>query len=154
MWELQASATVTLIAMGSVQSAVALSCSDIPVGAVCTFSPASVTPRSHAVSSSLMISTTAIAAVGTVPVGGWQPEYGLFLSSSGVAGMAVSGSWLNRKRICQWLAIGGLLSSCGGGAAPVQRACALTTSTGTFTVTINGGAGSPHSSTVIALTIQ
>src|SRR5205085_1157476 len=113
---------------GSVLSAVALSCSNMPAGAVCAFSPASVTPGSKAVSSSLMISTTAIASVrGTIPVRGNQSGYGLFLSGIGVAGMAISGSWLNRKRIRQALAVGGLtlvlalLSSCGGGAAPVQR---------------------------------
>jgi hypothetical protein len=156
-----AKTTVTVTpGSGSVQSAVALSCSNLPVGTVCTFSPATVTPGSKAVSSSLMISTSAIAAVrGAVPVGGDHPGYGLFLSI-GVVGMAISGSWVSRKRIRQAVAIAALtlglalLTACGGGATPIQGITGATIPTGTFAITVNGDSGSQHTSTTITLTVQ
>jgi FG-GAP-like repeat len=60
-----ATSIVTLTAIGSFSGSAALSCSGLPTGATCNFSPASITGGG---SSSLSITTTAAAAVGTYPV--------------------------------------------------------------------------------------
>src|SRR5262249_9540987 len=58
-----ASFTVTAVPQNGFNSAVALSCSGLPAGASCAFSPASVTPNNGAATANLKITTTSASAV-------------------------------------------------------------------------------------------
>ena len=156
-----ASATVTITPTGSVQGAIALSCSDLPVGVSCAFSPGTLTPGTKAVNSMLTISASAVLAMGITraPVRRGQSGYGV-LFAVGVVGMAVSGSRINRKRLQQAVVLGSLavvlavLTSCGGGGSTIKSISAGNSPTGTFTIAINGDGGTQHSSTTVTLTIQ
>jgi hypothetical protein len=98
--------TVTPVA-GLFSSSVSLSCSNLPAGTVCSFSPEAITPGTQAVSSTLTIST------GKAP---WPlhdrnrggGRYALFLPGFGVAGLSIAGRWFTRKRIRQDLLEGTL----------------------------------------------
>jgi hypothetical protein len=146
--------TVTPVS-GSFSSTVTLSCSNLPAGTVCSFSPSAIVPGSRAVSSTLTIST----AMASLPLhhrnsGG---SYALFLSGFGVAGLSIAGTWCTRKRIRQVLFAGtlilmsGLVISCG---EPSSQIAGTGPSARTFQITIHGDSGNQHISTLVRLTIN
>jgi Beta-propeller repeat/HYDIN/CFA65/VesB-like, Ig-like domain len=59
--------TVTLTPSNGFSSSVQFTCSNIPVGATCTFSPASVTPSGSATSVKMTVSTTKSSAISVWP---------------------------------------------------------------------------------------
>src|SRR5581483_9431111 len=85
--------TVTPVA-GSVQSAVMLSCSGLPAGATCSFSPASLVPGSTAVSSTLTVALSPVFAGlhDDAPRAGHKPGSGVLWTGFGIAGVAIAGS--------------------------------------------------------------
>lgn len=147
--------TVTPVS-GDFPSSVSLSCSHLPAGAVCSFSPSAIIPGSRAVSSTLTIST----GMASLPLhernrGGWS--YALLMSGFGVAGLSTAGSWSSRKRIWQILGLGTLVLvscvflSCGGGSSQIPG---VVTAAGTFQITVHGDSGNHHTSTLVSLTIK
>jgi hypothetical protein len=153
-----ASSTVTVTPVaGSFSSSVALSCSNLPAGTVCSFSPSTITPGSKAVSSTLTIST----GMPSLPLRDrdrGRGRYALFLSGFGVAGLSIAGSWSTRKRMRQALLAGTLvLMSCvflSCGAVSNAQTIGVVRSAGTFQVTIHGDSGNQHISTLVTLTIK
>jgi hypothetical protein len=147
--------TVTPVS-GSFPSSVSLSCSNLPAGTVCAFSPSAIIPGSHAVSSTLTIST-GMASLPFHDRNGRGGSYALLLSGFGVAGLSIAGSWSTRKRIRQALLAGTVLMSClffscGGGTT--SQTSGVGGAVGTFQVTIHGDSGNQHISTLVTLTIK
>jgi len=148
--------TVTPVS-GSFHNSVSLSCSNLPAGAVCSFSPPTITPGSQAVSSTLTIS----AGVASLPFhdrnsGG--RSYALLLSGFGIAGLSIAGSRSGRKRMWQLLGLSTIVLmscvflSCGGGNIPQVSGAGA--SAGTFQIAVNGDSGNQHISTLVTLTIK
>ncbi len=158
-----ASATLTVTPVsGTVQSPVNLSCSGLPAGMSCSFSPATVSLGSSAVSSTMTIATGTVAAGLRQGKGqqGQHPEYGFWLSGFGVMAISISGSRSNlgkciRRGLCTMGLAGmiSLLTACGGGTVTPKTASPQS-SGGTYAVTVDGDAGSLHSSTTVMLTVN
>jgi Glycosyl hydrolase family 71 len=157
-----ATATLTVAPMGSVQSPMTLSCSGLPIGMSCSFSPAALTLGPSALSSVMTISTGATAAVLSrgERQQGKNPKYGFWLSAFGVMAISIGGNRSNLGKLTRrGLRTAGLfgviflLVSCGGGTAPSSNAVS-NVSSGTFTVTIHGDAGAQHGSATVMLTVH
>jgi hypothetical protein len=152
-----AKVTVTPIS-GSFSSAVALSCSGLPVGINCSFKPSSVTPGAQAVSSKLTISAAVPAVKNRRSGSPWR--YAFWLPGFGVMGVTVAGGWSKNRRM---RSIGGVLAvafiastfiSCGGAGNIQQPTTSTDTPSQTFTIAINGLSESQNVSTSVTLTIQ
>jgi uncharacterized membrane protein len=63
-----AAANITLMALGGYSSPVALSCSGLPAGAACSFTPATVTPNPQGAVSALTIASSATTPAGSYGV--------------------------------------------------------------------------------------
>ncbi len=152
--------TLTVTPQGSFTSPITFSCSGLPALGGCTFKPASVTPNSSTVTSTLTITTTAQTASLTSPFGRRSsPLYATWLVLPamllGTAGMAAP----KRRQLLGYslvfLLVGGCLlqaacgtgsngSGTGGGGTPA----------GTYTVTVTAAAGSTNHTTAVTLTVQ
>jgi len=140
---------------------IALSCSGLPVGLGCSFSPATVVPGSSAVGSVLTISSITVAAVpDTNELPGRQ-----LLRSVGFLGVVIPGFVLcgqqRRKKmmfpVLSFLLICGmlLLSSCGGGQVrQASQDSTLTMPGGTFALIVTGSSGGLQSATTVSLTVH
>jgi hypothetical protein len=143
--------TITATAQnGTFSSAVALTASGLPTGAVATFTPASVTPGSSSANSTLSIqtATTATAAV-TRPNSTWP-----FATSA----LALIGLCLvPGKRRRRWITMALLLfaslgaftalTACGGGFAYIAPSQS-------YTITVTGTSGAETQTTTVQLTVQ
>jgi len=145
--------TVTAAAQsGAFNNAIALSCSGLPKGLTCAFSPASITPGTGTVSSVLTVSAAAVANRRER-----SPFFlALWLFSFGVVGFAFVGR-IQRKRIVTVLA-GCVLAvmivgatACGGNTSSSAVGAPVTAS---YTVTINGTSGSVQLSTAVTVTVK
>jgi hypothetical protein len=154
--------TVTPLS-GAVQTAVMLSCSNLPVGVSCSFSPASVVPGSKAVNSTLTVSLSSVFAGlnREVPGRRREPGTGLLWSGFGVAGLAIAGSGIRRRRLMQalsLLAVLGtitILTACGGGSTVGSKSVFPATPTSNaFTFTVDGDSGNSHSSVSVTVTVN
>lgn len=154
--------TVTPVG-GSVQGAVMLSCSDLPVGSTCSFSPASLVPGSAAVTSTMTVTLSPVFAGlrADPPRAGHKPGSGLLWSGFGIVGIAVAGSGIWRRRsiqaLCMLAVLGTMiiLAGCGGGAtASSKSVVASTPTTNTFSITVNGDSGNVHSSVSVSVTVN
>ena len=141
---------------GSFNNPVTLSCSNLPAGMSCVFSPAEVNPGSSTATSEVTFSSTASAALKRPLQRQSNPVFPPYMLSFAVMGFAFMGG-INRKRALRMLALGLLIgtvllvSSCGGGSSTKTS----NTSTATpFTVTINGGSGTVQASTTVRVTIN
>jgi len=147
------SATVT--PTNGFNSAVTFSCSGLPSGAQCAFSPQPVTPTQGAVGSTLTITTTAPTVACSDGLSSWT-TFALFMPMGIV--FSVRARVSSRKKLI--LALIGLvvvcaLVSCGGGgtsswSGPITHGG---TPAGTYTVTITAGSGAVQSSASAALTV-
>ncbi len=149
------SVTVTAAAQsGAFNNAIALSCSGLPKGLTCSFSPASITPGSGAVNSVLTVS-----AENFVSTNGRERNYPLlanWLLSFGLFGITLVGR-IQRKRIVAILgacAVAMMIvgcTSCGRNAAssPVNAPNATN-----YIVTVNGSASSIQLSTTVTVTVK
>jgi uncharacterized protein (TIGR03118 family) len=146
-------------ATGGFNSLINLSCSGLPTGLTCAFSPSSITPGSSTAKSTL----TVAASSTYMPVGGyaipmtmgWLP-----LSGLGLAGMVFSGR--REKRIAvrkAVLCVSGLILlslvllftvGCGGGNSSSSKS----NNPNTVTMMVTGTSGSIVHSTPVTLTIQ
>ena len=152
--------TLTVTPQGSFTSLITFSCSGLPALAGCTFKPASVTPNSSTVTSTLTIITTAQTASLKSPFGRRSsPPYATWLVLPamllGTAGMAAP----KRRKLLGYclafLLVGGCLlqAACASGSNGSGTAGGGTPA-GTYTVTVTGAAGSTQHTTTVTLTVR
>lgn len=164
--------TVSVTGQSGFSSAVTLACAaGLPMGASCSFSPASVTPGTNAVTSTLTITTSAVSASlhRPWPASPAAPLFAFWLSlpGMGLLGMVHVARDSKQRRIPFWLLSALLLAllvlaACGGGPAtapsntPPQPPGGSTTPTsaGSYTITVVGTSGSTQQSTTAGLVVQ
>jgi hypothetical protein len=140
---------------GAFNNSVTLSCSNLPAGMSCVFSPAVVNPGSSGVASQVTFSTTASAALHRSRQG--NTAFPSYLLSCAVMGFAFVGG-TNRKRALGMLALGLLIgtvlivSSCGGGGMSSAKASSSVSTP--YTVTISGASGTVQASTTVRVAIN
>lgn len=138
------------------------SCANLPVGAACSFSPATFTADKNGNTATLTINS----ALRTASLHNRRAEFALafFLPLAAVMLTGV-GTRMRGRKVRLWLigllalAMGlSLLGGCGGGADPETPAqvpgAVGTTPPGTYTVTISASSGELASSTSISLTVR
>jgi uncharacterized protein (TIGR03118 family) len=164
------STTLTVTPTNGFNSAVSFSCSGLPGGATCSFSPATVTPTSGPVTTQLTISTvttgtfgSAFKPVASIP-GSRRGPFGLEL----VALLLLLPYFLKRAaerregitRAPKWVGIAvatGLLVAavgCGGSKSTTTTGTGMGTPMGTTTVMVTATSGTVMQSTSIALTVH
>jgi hypothetical protein len=172
-----ASFTITVTPQNGFNNAVALSCSGLPAGANCTFSPSSVTPGGGPANSTLKITTTAATAMlHVIPT-----FYALSFSSFSVAVLGLC--WLPRRARTRKLVLVAVLlisafvivqAGCGGGgskggdtpatggtppatppsAPPPGGGSSGGTPVGSYTVMVVASSGSIQHATNLQLNVQ
>jgi N-acetylneuraminic acid mutarotase len=145
-----ASVTISVTPLNGFNAAVSFSCSGLPTGASCSFSPATVTPSGGPVSTTVTITApSATAALPTGPAPLLPPSVLVF---------SLGGLWWKKRR--RWLSLCmlvvfaaglSLLNGCGGGSS--SGAPANTTPPSTSAVTVTATAGSAKYTTTLSLTI-
>jgi CII-binding regulator of phage lambda lysogenization HflD len=147
--------TLTVTPQGSFAGPINFSCSGLPNLAGCSFSPASLTPNTSTVTTTLTITTAGQAASLAPPQLGRHsnPRYAIWLVLPamllGTVGLAAP----KRRKLLSccfaFLPVGGCLlqAACGGSAG-------RGTPTGTYSVTVTGGASTTQHTTILTLTIQ
>jgi uncharacterized repeat protein (TIGR03803 family) len=140
--------TLTITSQGGFNSTVSFTCSGLPAGVSCSFSPQTVMPSgSKSATTTLTITTTAPMSATRGP--GWSPQatYALLLPVLGIMGAAARGKRMRRGlRLLSLLALLGLalaLASCGGSSGNTV------TPAGTSTVTVTAGVTGGMSQTAI-----
>lgn len=162
--------TVTVSGQSGFSNAVTLACAaGLPMGASCSFSPASVVPGTNPVTSTLTITTSTVSASlrQERPASPAVPLFAFWLSVPGMAllGMVHIGSDSKQSRLRFYLLSALLLAllvlaACGGGptTAPSNTGQPNTpgtaTSAGSYTVTLVGTSGSAQQSTTAGLVVQ
>lgn len=147
--------TVTAAAQsGAFNNAIALSCSGLPKGMTCSFSPASITPGPGAVNSVLTVSATTFVSANHrerrhALLATWLFSFGLF-------GLTLVGR-IQRKRIvtvlgaCVLAALIVGATSCGGNTASNTVSAPNAAS---YTVTVNGSSTAVQLSTTVTVTVK
>ncbi len=148
-----ASTTIVITALGGFNGTINFtpaSCAGLPVGAACTFSPASVTGSTNA---TLTISTTGSAVVAGLrhrsSVRGWS-LLGFSLVGAVVVGIPSKRRW---KGLLALVAVAILATSCGGGGGSSSGQHAATP-TGTYTITVTATSGSLSHATTVTLSVS
>jgi hypothetical protein len=160
-----ASFTLTVTPQGPFSNPIGFSCSGLPAGAGCTFSPATVTPNANTATSDLTISTTAPTASLVFPASGHgsKPLYAIWLILPAMLFCTVGWAKPRRRKLLSFVFVCLLAGSClfqaaCGGASSVGKGGngggTGGTPTGTYSIAITGTAGSTQHSTTISLTIQ
>jgi hypothetical protein len=161
---------------GAMRSLITLSCSNLPAALQCSFSPATVTPGTKTVSSTLQISAKYNASGPPIeePRPGTPLPSAMLLMNLGVAGLAITGGIHSRMRsgkglknrtcskkpVRRLLLIGtlsvmaGVLVGCSIGSAAKSPLAVPSVSGKTYTVTLNGDGGSQHTSTLVTVTVR
>jgi ribosomal protein L24E len=147
--------TVTAAAQsGAFNNAIALSCSGLPKGMTCSFSPAAITPGAGAVNSVLTVSAATFVSANHrershALLATWLFSFGLF-------GLTLVGR-IQRKRIvtvlgaCVLAALIVGATSCGGNTASNT---VKASNTPIYTVTVNGSSNSVQLSTTVTVTVK
>jgi hypothetical protein len=139
---------------GSFNNSIALTCSGMPAGLSCSFSPAFITPGAKVASSVLTVTSEPVAFAHNGERRGFFLASGMF--GFGLMGITVIGK-INRRRLTAL--IGGAVlaalvlfaSSCGGGGG---SSAVTGSSTGSYVVTIEGNAGTTQLSTTVLVTVK
>ena len=147
---------------GSFTTAISFSCSGLPALAGCTFNPASVTPNSSTVNTTLTITTAANTASLARPFGRRSsPLYAIWLVLPAMLLGTVGLAPPKRRKLLGYCIVFLLVSGC-----LLQVACGGTsnsggggggtsgTPAGTYTITATGTAGSTQHATTVKLTVQ
>ena len=147
--------TITVMPQtGSFNSSVALTCSGLPSGLDCAFSPASVTPGANAVHSVLTLADTSSTAAK--PNRRWRVLPATWLYSWAMIGFAFMGKF-KLKRLLPLLGafvlMAAILATGGCGGKPASTAV-ISASSHSYVVTVNGTSGSVHLSTTVLVTVQ
>jgi hypothetical protein len=141
---------------GSFNSSISLSCSGLPTGLSCTFSPAAITPGAGSATSTLTIAAAPVTGSNLPRRNNSIPIYAGWLLPFGIAGFTFASK--ARQRIAQVVAVlavigvGLATTSCGGSSAPAQRAAIPATSS--YSVTIQGNSSSAQMSTTVNVIVQ
>lgn len=172
-----AQVAVTVTAVGSVPLAIAFSCSGLPSGAACDFSPAQVTPGSGSAATALIITTTGPtlnpalrgttthAALGSKSSASGTTSSGMTLRFGGAffLGLPLFGfGWTRKRKILQTafsiLGIAVLfgMMGCGGSGSSTPKYTISTPGTpaGSSTITVTATAGPLSHTTTVTLTVQ
>jgi hypothetical protein len=142
---------------GAFNNAIALTCSGLPQGLTCSFSPASITPGGGAVSSVLAISSATTTAEDRRERSHSVPATWMF--GFGLLGLTLIGK-VQRKRVVAVLGacvlaamiVGG--TSCGGNATSTTSTVVKPSNAASYTVTINGSSTSVQLSTSVTVTVK
>jgi hypothetical protein len=148
-----ATATVTAqVQSGTFNGAIDLACPELPQGLTCSFSPASISLGSAAVSSVLTVSDTSVIVEHNMP-----RRTGLLVAAIGlVPGIFLVGYIRQRKQIglvlgtCLLAGMTILGTSCGGKSAPTN----VFHGPGIYHVTIRGASGAVQVSTTITVAVR
>lgn len=146
---------ITINPVGDDTSTVGFSCSGLPVGANCTFSPATLTPGINPVSTTLTLTTTAPSS----PIAARSP--GIFVWPFSVAGffsllffVVLRSRSTTRRTQILWAAMAGLLlmAGCGGGGGSVTTGGSTGTPPGSSSITVTATSATNHT-TAITITV-
>jgi hypothetical protein len=157
--------TVTLGSTGGFNLPVTLSCSGLPTGAACTFSPSAPNPNGSTVTSQLGISTTARAALVPLPMGKHfptTPAWAVLAALTLIVALAV-----RKQKQLRWViavpALALLMGSSGCGTNGSNNPQPTPTPTptptggtpaGTYTVTVTGTSGTQTHTAGITLIVN
>lgn len=158
-WGGSVASKVTVVPVsGSFRDVVALSCSGLPAGVDCTFSPARVVPGSSGVVSTLTLSANQVVSLeNSGPARKGNLGMIFLFPGIGIAALTIIGGRGGRKRMLRLMAVGILavgvtcLASCG---AATGSGPALDAPNGVFNIAVNGDSGAQHASTTLKLMIQ
>jgi uncharacterized protein (TIGR03118 family) len=159
-----ASLTVNVSPQMGFSAPVSLSCTGLPSGATCSFSPTSVTPTAGAVASStLTVSTSPSTPIGTYGLlrrNNWAPAWPLFSGVTALVGVAWPTNTRKRRLAlkfgvaCLGLLLVIMLASCGSGSRMSSVSPQGGTSSGTGQMTITATSGAISQSTGVTLMVQ
>jgi hypothetical protein len=148
---------VTLSPQNGFNSPVNLTCSGMPAGTSCTFSPATVTPNGTPVSSTVSISaaSSADAALNNTPQDGYQGKLALGLVMPwGILSLLGLSKRRKRSPLAAWsirIAMAAVLA----GGALWMSGCGYTSNSDTFTMTLtSAGANVPTHSSQVTVSIM
>lgn len=151
-------ATFTVTPQNGFNSAVSFACSGLPAEASCSFNPSTVTPNGAAISSTLIVSTTAPSAALQMPLPiSLRPSYAFLFP---VLAMILGIGAHRRKPLRGLLLLGMLmllivasgLTSCGGGST-VTGNPGTPVGTTVASVSAAAGAGGPNHTASLTITI-
>ena len=157
------SATVSISASTGFTTAIALACSGLPVGAACTFSPASITPSGKLTTTSSTVTVTTTAPTAAVLQSPKRPGFERWLAFSGfmLLSVVVAGVSGRRRLPLYTVALLTLIilsPACGGGGSksttPPPPVTVTPTPAGTTNITVNATSGSSVSSTQFVLVVE
>jgi PKD repeat protein len=156
-------------------SAVTLSCSGLPAGATCSFSPSTVTPVSGMTSVSLTINIP-VAVSRLTPAPKTKPLLAFTLPLFAIAAGSLAVGGKTKKKTAFWvvlvlvLALGAVSIGCGGNAgqaasasAAAQISTSIPASSGSggststpqvYTITVNASSGAIQHSTSVTVTVN
>lgn len=146
-------------------SAVTLSCSGLPAGATCSFSPATVTPSGGMMSITMTLNVPTAQASST-PSHRSKPLLAFTLPFFGIAFGSLVVGGKTKKKTAFWvmlvlvLALGAVSIGCGGGSSGKATTTTAATQTNppagsassSYTVTVNATAGAIQHSTTLTVT--
>jgi hypothetical protein len=144
---------------GSFPNAVSLTCTGLPAGALCSFSPASLTPGTKSATSTLSITTAQTSAENDPesPIR-QRPFNVLWMQGFGAVGMVLANATKRSKKALTRAIVAVLLlgmmfmTGCAGGTG--IGATQQTSNPTSYTVTVTGSSGSLQHTLPLTLTIQ
>jgi hypothetical protein len=148
------------VAQSGASDPVSLSCSGLPAGATCSFTPSTLTPSAQPMPVALTIRTSGMTAV--LHRNGRTPLFAFWLP--GAMGLVLLPGWRRRYRCAALLGLvlglALLHLACGGGQTGASAAQSPTNSTSsattssTYTITVTAASGSVSRSTQVTLTVN
>ena len=156
-------ATITVTPLSGFNSSVVFACTGLPVGAACSFSPASVTPAGAALTSTVTVTTSPLyeafipgARGPLAPLPPWW--IGLLALAVSLAGLGIAG--VERKPLRRWASLGALVlliatASYLAGCLHNSPRATLPggTPTGAYSITVTATSGADVHSTTVVLTV-
>jgi len=155
-----ASFTVTLSPLPSYTSSISLACSSgLPTGASCAFTTTPITiPSTSAVTSTLVINTTARVTTTTQLQKRIGPLFAMFLPVCGLAlvGFGLSGNRTRRRTVSMLVMVAVVGTIMFLPACSSSKSTTTTTGTpaGTYIITVSGSSGGTTHPSVITLVVQ
>jgi hypothetical protein len=144
---------------GSFPNAISLTCTGLPAGAVCSFSPPSLTPGTKSVTSTLTITTAQTSAENAPQSPTRQRPFNvLWMQGFGAVGMVLANATKRSKKTLLLAIVAALLlgmmfmTGCAGGTG--IGATQQTSNPTSYTVTVTGSSGSLQHTLPLTLTIQ